>query len=63
MSAIFLLIAASLLVAALFLGAFLWATSTGQYDDDYANSVRILFDDEKKAAPKDKQKSTDSKSQ
>ncbi len=63
MSAIFLLIAASLLVAALFLGAFLWATSTGQYDDDYANSVRILFDDEKKAAPKEKQKSTDSKSQ
>ncbi|TVR38656.1 MAG: cbb3-type cytochrome oxidase assembly protein CcoS [Cryomorphaceae bacterium] len=63
MSAIFLLIAASLLVAVLFLGAFLWATSTGQYDDDYANSVRILFDDEKKVAPKDKQKSTDSKSQ
>ena len=45
MSALFLLILASLLVAIGFLGAFLWATASGQYDDDYSPSVRILFDD------------------
>lgn len=45
MSALFLLIIASLLVALGFLGAFLWATASGQYDDDYSPSVRILFDD------------------
>jgi len=46
MSALFLLIAISLLVALAFLGAYIWATSSGQYDDDYGPSVRILFDDD-----------------
>lgn len=59
MSALFILIAVSLLVAIGFLVAFLWATSSGQYDDDYSNSVRILFDD--KSTPS--RKSNDSKSQ
>ena len=45
MSALFVLIAISLLVALGFLGAFLWATRSGQYDDDYTPSVRMLFDD------------------
>ncbi|WKN31585.1 cbb3-type cytochrome oxidase assembly protein CcoS [Porifericola rhodea] len=45
MSAIFILIGISLLVALGFLGAFLWATYSGQYDDDYTPSVRILFDE------------------
>jgi cbb3-type cytochrome oxidase maturation protein len=45
MSAIFILIGISLVVALGFLGAFLWATQSGQYDDDYTPSVRILFDD------------------
>lgn len=45
MSAIFILIAASLIVALGFLGAFIWSVKTGQYDDDYTPSVRILFDD------------------
>jgi cbb3-type cytochrome oxidase maturation protein len=36
----------SLLVALFFLGSFIWATKTGQYDDDYTPSVRMLFDDE-----------------
>lgn len=45
MSALFLLIGISLLVAVGFLAAFLWATRTGQYDDDYTPSVRMLFDD------------------
>lgn len=35
----------SLLIAMLFLGAYLWATKSGQFDDDYTPSVRMLFDD------------------
>jgi cbb3-type cytochrome oxidase maturation protein len=46
MSAIFLLIGVSLIVAIGFLIAFLWAMRKGQYDDDYTPSVRMLFDDE-----------------
>lgn len=45
MSAIFILIAASLIVAVGFLAAFIWSVKTGQYDDDYTPSVRMLFDD------------------
>jgi len=45
MKIIFLLILVSLVVALGFLGAFLWAVKSGQYDDDYTPSVRILFDD------------------
>lgn len=46
MSALFLLISISLTVALGFLIAFLWATKSGQYDDDYSPSVRILYDDQ-----------------
>jgi len=52
MSVLFLLIIVSLLVAVCFLVAFLWATSSGQYEDEYADSVRILFDDPKPPAKK-----------
>jgi cbb3-type cytochrome oxidase maturation protein len=45
MSVIFILIGISLLVAAGFLVAFLWAGRSGQFEDDYTPSVRILFDD------------------
>ncbi|MEZ5043021.1 MAG: cbb3-type cytochrome oxidase assembly protein CcoS [Saprospiraceae bacterium] len=41
---IFLLIGISLFVALGFLIAFLWAVRSGQYEDDYTPSVRILFD-------------------
>lgn len=44
MSVILLLIGASLLVALLFLGAFIWSIKSGQYEDDYTPSVRMLFD-------------------
>ncbi len=47
MKIIFLLIILSLLLALGFLAAFIWAIRTGQYDDDYTPSVRILFDDQK----------------
>jgi cbb3-type cytochrome oxidase maturation protein len=53
MTIIFLLIAISLLLAAGFLTAFLWAVKSGQYEDDYTPSVRMLFDEEVK---KDKSK-------
>jgi len=45
-SALFVLIAISVIVAGSFLLAFLWSVSNGQYDDDYTPSVRMLFDDE-----------------
>jgi cbb3-type cytochrome oxidase maturation protein len=45
MSIIFLLIIVSIVIAVFFLGAFIWAVKSGQYDDDYTPSVRILFDD------------------
>ncbi len=45
MSVIAFLIACSILVAAGFLAAFLWAVRTGQYDDKHTPSMRILFDD------------------
>jgi cbb3-type cytochrome oxidase maturation protein len=46
MSALFILIGTSIVVALGFLVAFLWSVKTGQYDDDYTPSVRMLFDDE-----------------
>jgi len=46
MSIIYLLITISIIVAVLFLGAFIKAVKSGQYDDDYTPSVRMLFDDE-----------------
>jgi len=45
MSVFFILIAASILIAGGFLIAFLWSVKTGQFDDDYTPSVRMLFDD------------------
>ena len=52
MEIIFLLILISLLIAAGFLLAYIWATKTGQFDDDYTPSVRILFDDDKQTEEK-----------
>jgi len=46
MSVIVVLIGFSIIVAAGFLIAFLWAVKSGQYDDDISPSVRILFDNE-----------------
>jgi len=47
MSAIFILIGASLFIAIGFLLAFIWAVKSKQYDDDYTPSIRILFDNKK----------------
>jgi cbb3-type cytochrome oxidase maturation protein len=48
MSVIYLLISISIIVAIGFFIAFIRAVKTGQYDDDYTPSVRMLFDDELK---------------
>lgn len=47
MSAIIILISASLVVAVGFLIAFLWAVQSGQFEDKYTPSIRMLFDDKK----------------
>lgn len=46
MGVIILLLLASVFVAAIFLGGFIWSVKTGQYDDEYSPPVRMLFDDE-----------------
>jgi cbb3-type cytochrome oxidase maturation protein len=46
MSALFLLISISIIVALVFLVAFIWSVRNGQYDDDYTPSVRMLFENE-----------------
>ena len=50
MGVIVLLIIVSVFVAGGFLIAFLWSVKTGQMEDDYTPSIRILFDDEVKSA-------------
>jgi cbb3-type cytochrome oxidase maturation protein len=57
MSVIFFLIAIGIFVAGGFLIAFIWSVRSGQYDDDYTPSVRMLFDNfkgEEGAAGEDK---------
>jgi len=47
MNIILVLILVSLVVAVGFLIAFFWAVRSGQYDDDYTPSVRMLWEDKK----------------
>ena len=44
MSVILILLIASILVAALFLAAFLWSVRSGQYDDEISPPLRMLHD-------------------
>lgn len=44
MSAIVILLIASISVAAIFLAAFIWSVRNGQYDDEFSPPQRILFD-------------------
>lgn len=48
MNIIFFLIGCSVFIALIFLAAFFWANKTGQHEDTYTPSVRILFDDEER---------------
>lgn len=47
MNIIVILISISFTLALLFLGIFVWSMKSGQYDDTYGPSVRILFEDKK----------------
>jgi cbb3-type cytochrome oxidase maturation protein len=44
MSAIVILLIASISVAGLFLAAFIWSVRSGQYDDEFSPPQRMLFD-------------------
>jgi len=46
MSVIYILLSISIIVAVLFFIAFIIAVRSGQFDDGYTPSVRMLFDDE-----------------
>jgi len=54
MGIIVALIAISLTIAVVFLVVFYWSMKSGQYDDTYTPSVRMLFDEKKKAKPEGK---------
>ena len=58
MSVIYLLISVSIFVA---ICSFIVAVKSGQYDDDYTPSVRMLFDDETKITPHNKKSTTEEK--
>lgn len=46
MSVIYVLLAISVSVALVFFAAFVFSVKSGQYDDSYTPSVRMLFEDE-----------------
>jgi cbb3-type cytochrome oxidase maturation protein len=46
MSAFFIIISASLIVAIGFLCAFIWSVKSNQYEDNETPAIRILFDNE-----------------
>ncbi len=52
MNIIYFLIGCSVLLALGFLSAFFWAQRTGQNDDLYTPSMRILLDDDEETLPK-----------
>lgn len=58
MSVIFVLMISSLILATAFLIAFLWSVRSGQWDDKYTPSVRILFDEQKIEKKKNNKKIT-----
>jgi len=45
MSAMVVLLCASILVALIFLFAFIWSVKDGQYDDEYSPAHKILFEE------------------
>jgi cbb3-type cytochrome oxidase maturation protein len=57
MSVVFILVFAAIILAGAFLVSFIWAVKSGQYEDTYTPSVRILFDD--LLVKKEKEEETD----
>ena len=58
MNILYLLIGVSLFTAGIFLVIFFWSVKSGQYDDTYTPSVRILFDDDELEPETDTKKLT-----
>ncbi len=58
MGIIVILIFISLSIAVLFLAIFVWSIKSGQYDDTYTPSIRMLFEDKKKDVNQNKKKET-----
>jgi cbb3-type cytochrome oxidase maturation protein len=52
-----LLIGISLLIALIFLVAFFWNVRSGQYDDMFTPSARMLFDDAEQRSDSEEPKS------
>jgi len=48
---IVMLISISLVLALVFLGLFIAGMRSGQYDDTYSPSARVLFDDKPSSSP------------
>ena len=46
MNIIYFLIGCSIVMALIFLGAFIWSLKSGQHDDVVTPGMRILFEDE-----------------
>ncbi|PJR04892.1 cbb3-type cytochrome oxidase assembly protein CcoS [Avrilella dinanensis] len=57
MSIIYILICISVFVAAVFLFLFISSVKSGQFDDNYTPSVRVLFENKTKKS-KEKEQST-----
>jgi cbb3-type cytochrome oxidase maturation protein len=51
MGIIIILISISLIIAVGFLLSFLWSLKSGQFDDTYSPSVRMLFEDKTEPQP------------
>lgn len=59
MSVIYFLISISVFVAGIFLYIFIRSVKSGQFDDAYTPSVRVLFDDELVVSKKEKSENKD----
>jgi cbb3-type cytochrome oxidase maturation protein len=51
MNVILLLILVSLSIALFFLGGFIWAVKSGQFDDTCTPSMRVLMDEPERRTP------------
>jgi cbb3-type cytochrome oxidase maturation protein len=61
MGIIIILILVSLTIAVVFLLVFYWSMKSGQYDDTYTPSVRMLFENKEKKGKNDSGKPEKSK--
>lgn len=60
MSAILFLIPISVAIAAAFLTAFIWAVRSGQFEDTFTPSIRVLTEESNESPDNSKRKSDES---